>query len=130
MVEWKGDILAVGVTEKDMEKDENSAFKNVILRKLDLHLGGLLSEASSEEDFSGKAGQSTVLRLPGAGSKRVGLIGLGAASITTAYRSLGESVAAAAKSARASNVAITLASSEGIAAELKPSTASAIATGM
>ncbi|XP_047948310.1 leucine aminopeptidase 1-like [Salvia hispanica] len=129
LVEWKGDILAVGVTEKDMERDENSAFKNVILQKLDLHLGGLLSEASSEEDFTGKAGQSTVLRLPGVGSKRVGLIGLGAASARTAYRSLGESVAAAAKSSRASNVAITLASSEGIAAELKPSTASAIATG-
>ncbi|KAH6779382.1 Cytosol aminopeptidase family protein [Perilla frutescens var. hirtella] len=129
LVEWKGDILAVGVTEKDMEKDENLAFKNIILQKLDLQLGGSLSEASSEEDFTGKTGQSTVLRLPGLGSKRVGLIGLGAASATTAYRSLGEAVAAAAKSAQASNVAITLASSEGIAAELKPSTASAIATG-
>lgn len=130
MVEWKGDILAVGVTEKDMEKDENLAFKNIILQKLDLQLGGLLSEASSEEDFTGKAGQSTVLRLPGLGSKRVGLIGLGAASATTAYRSLGEAVAAAAKSSQASNVAITLASAERIAAELKPSTASAIATGI
>lgn len=131
MVEWKGDILAVGVTEKDMAKDENLKFKNLILQKLDLQLGGLLSEASSEEDFTGKAGQSTVLRLPGLGSKRVGLIGLGAAaSATAAYRSLGETVAAAAKSAQASNVAITLASFEGITAELKPSTASAIATGM
>lgn len=130
MVEWKGDILAVGVTEKDMEKDENSAFKNAVLQKLDVQLGGLLSEASTEEDFTGKAGQSTVLRLSGVGSKRVGLIGLGPASATKAYRSLGESVAAAAKSAQASNVAITLASSEGIAAELKASTASAIATGM
>lgn len=130
MVEWKGDILAVGVTEKDMEKDDNLAFKNIILQKLDLQLGGLLSEASSEEDFTGKAGQSTVLRLPGLGSKRIGLIGLGAASAATAYRSLGEAVAAAAKSSQASNVAITLASAERIAAELKPSTASAIATGM
>ncbi|XP_057767828.1 leucine aminopeptidase 1-like [Salvia miltiorrhiza] len=129
LVEWKGDILAVGVTEKDMEKDENLAFKNVILQKLDLHLGGLLSEASSEEDFTGKAGQSTVLRLAGVGLKRVGLIGLGAASARTAYRSLGESVAAAAKTSQASSVGITLASSDGIAAELKPSTASAIATG-
>lgn len=120
----------MGVTEKDMEKDENLAFKNIILQKLDLQLGGLLSEASSEEDFTGKAGQSTVLRLPGLGSKRVGLIGLGAPSATTAYRSLGEAVAAAAKSSQASNVAITLASAERIAAELKPSTASAIATGI
>ncbi|KAI3446748.1 hypothetical protein Pfo_003413 [Paulownia fortunei] len=130
LVEWKGDILAVGVTEKDMVKNENSKFKNLILQKLDSQLGGLLSEASSEEDFTGKAGQSTVLRLPGLGSKRVGLIGLGsAASATVTYRTLGEAVAAAAKSAKASNIAITLASSEGIPAELKLSTASAIATG-
>ncbi|KAL2227931.1 leucine aminopeptidase 2, chloroplastic [Sesamum indicum] len=128
--EWKGDILAVGVTEKDLAKDENSKFKNVVLQKLDSKLGGLLSEASSEEDFTGKAGQSTFLRLPGLGSKRVGLIGLGsAASATVTYRNLGEAVAAAAKSTQASNVAITLASSEGIPAELKPSTASAIASG-
>ncbi|KAK4431861.1 Leucine aminopeptidase 2, chloroplastic [Sesamum alatum] len=128
--EWKGDILAVGVTEKDMAKDENSKFKNSVLQKLDSKLGGLLSEVSSEEDFTGKAGQSTIIRLPGLGSKRVGLIGLGsAASPTVTYRNLGEAVAAAAKSTQASNVAITLASSEGIPAELKPSTASAIASG-
>lgn len=130
MAEWKGDILAVGVTEKDLLKDDNSKFKNAILQKLDIKLGGLLSEISSEEDFTGKAGQSTVLRLPGLGSKRVGLIGLGsAASPVVTYRSFGEAVAAAAKSAQASNVAITLASSEEVPAELKPSTASAIATG-
>ncbi|KAL0451509.1 UNVERIFIED_CONTAM: Leucine aminopeptidase 2, chloroplastic [Sesamum latifolium] len=113
-----------------MAKDDNSKFKNSILQKLDSQLGGLLSEASSEEDFTGKAGQSTVLRLPGLGSKRVGLIGLGAAaSATVAYRNLGEAAAAAAKSTQASNVAITLASSERIPAESKPITASAIATG-
>ncbi|KAL2534823.1 Leucine aminopeptidase 3 [Abeliophyllum distichum] len=130
LVEWKGDILAVGVTEKDMAKDENSKFKNSTLQKLDTHLGGFLSEASTEEDFTGKAGQSTVLRLPGLGSKRVGLVGLGSAvNLSTAYRSLGEAVAAAAKSALASNIAITLASPEGLSAEKKLSTASAIATG-
>ncbi|KAK4415101.1 Leucine aminopeptidase 2, chloroplastic [Sesamum alatum] len=130
LVQWKGDLLAVGVTEKDMAKDDDSKFKNSILQKLDSQLGGLLSEASSEEDFTGKAGQSTVLRLPGLGSKRVGLIGLGAAaSAMVAYRNLGEAAAAAAKSTQASNVAITLASAEGIPAESKPVTASAIATG-
>lgn len=129
LLEWKGDILAVGVTEKDMAKDENSKFTNSVLQKLDVKLGGLLSEASSEEDFTGKAGQSTVLRVPGLGSKRISLFGLGsAASVPTAYRSLGEAVAAAAKSSQASNVAITLASE--IPAESKPSTASAIAAGM
>ncbi|CAL5402149.1 unnamed protein product [Camellia sinensis] len=113
LVEWKGDILAVGVTEKDMAKDENSKFQNSILKKLDSHLGGLLAEA-----------------LPGLGSKRIGLIGLGqCASTTTAYSSLGEAVAGAAKAAQASNVAIVLASSEGLSANSKLSTASAIASG-
>lgn len=131
MVEWKGDLLAVGVTEKDMVRDENSKFKNAVLQKLDSKLGGLLSEVSSEEDFSGKAGQSTVLRLPGIGSKRVSLIGLGSGSLSTiTYRSLGEAVAAVAKSTKADDVAITLASYEGFSADSKLITASAIASGI
>ncbi|KAK6942300.1 Peptidase M17, leucyl aminopeptidase, N-terminal, partial [Dillenia turbinata] len=129
LVEWKGDILAVGVAEKDMVKDENSKFENSILKKLDSQLGGLLAEASSEEDFTGKSGQSTILRLPGLGSKRIGLIGLGANSSSVAYKSLGEAVAAAAKSAQANNVAIALASAEALSAESKLSTATAIASG-
>ncbi|KAF5205420.1 Leucine aminopeptidase 2 protein, partial [Thalictrum thalictroides] len=129
LVQWKGDILAVGVTEKDMAKDQDSKFENLVLRNLDTKLGGLLAEASSEEDFTGKTGQSTVLRLPGLGSKRIGLIGLGQASSTAAYRSLGEAVAAAAKAAHASDVAVALASSEGLSDDLKLTTASAIASG-
>lgn len=130
VVEWKGDILAVGVTEKDMAKDDNSKFQNSILKKLDAQLGGLLSEASSEEDFTGKAGQSTVIRLPGVGTKRVGLIGLGqSASSAGDFRSLGESVAAAAKAAQASNVAVVLASSDGLSDESKLTAASAVASG-
>ncbi|XP_002529380.2 leucine aminopeptidase 1 isoform X1 [Ricinus communis] len=130
VVEWKGDILAVGVTEKDMTKDKSTKFDNSLLKKLDTHLGGLLSEASSEEDFTGKAGQSMVLRLPGLGSKRIGLIGLGqSASTTFAFRNFGETIAATAKAAQASNVAIVLASAESISNELKLNTASAIASG-
>ncbi|PSS21033.1 Leucine aminopeptidase [Actinidia chinensis var. chinensis] len=114
-----------------MVKDENSKFQNSILKKLDAHLGGLLAEASSEEDFTGKAGQSTVLRLPGLGSKRVGLIGLGqCVSTSAAYRSLGEAVAGVAKAVQASNVAIALASSEGISADSKLNTAKAIVSGV
>ncbi|KAL3535103.1 hypothetical protein ACH5RR_003564 [Cinchona calisaya] len=130
LVEWKGDILAIGVTEKEAAKDESSKFQNPILQKLDSQLGGFLSEASSEEDFTGKAGQSTILRVPGLGTKRVGLVGLGSAALTTAsYRSLGETIAAAAKSSQASNVAIALASSEGLSADSKLTSVSAIASG-
>ncbi|KAG6670733.1 hypothetical protein I3843_Q041800 [Carya illinoinensis] len=117
VTEWKGDMLAVG-------------FENSLLRKLDSQLGGLLAEVSSEEDFTGKTGQSTVLRLPGLGSKRVGLIGLGqSASTTAAFRGLGEAVGAAAKAAQASDVAVALASFEGLSAESKLNTATAIASG-
>lgn len=129
LVVWKGDILAVGVTEKDMAKDENSKFQNSILKKLDSQLGGLLSEASSEEDFTGKVGQSTSLRLSGLASKRVNLIGLGKFGTGSSYRSLGEAVASAAKSSQANDVAVVLASSEELSAESKLSTVSAIATG-
>ncbi|XP_004507738.1 leucine aminopeptidase 1-like [Cicer arietinum] len=130
VTEWKGDILAVGVTEKDLTRDAKSRFENLILNKIDSKLGGLLAEASSEEDFSGKVGQSTILRIAGLGSKRVGLIGLGQSPSTTAlFKGLGEAVVAAAKSAQASNVAIVLASSEGLSSQSKLSTAYAIASG-
>lgn len=129
VLEWKGDILAVGVTEKDMAKDD-SKFKNPILQKLDAKLNGLLAEISCEEEFTGKAGQSTVFRLPGLGSKRVGLIGLGqSASTAIDFRSLGESVAAAAKASQASNVAVVLASTEGLSNESKLTAATALASG-
>ncbi|KAM5548207.1 leucine aminopeptidase 1 [Rosa sericea] len=128
VTEWKGDLLAVGVTEKDLAKDQNSKFENPILKKLDSCLGGVLAEVSTEEDFTGKSGQSTVVRLPGLGSKRVGLFGLGqSASSTAAFTGLGEAAAAAAKTAQASDIAIVLASSEGLSA--KSCTASAIASG-
>ncbi|KAL4589901.1 hypothetical protein LXL04_002813 [Taraxacum kok-saghyz] len=129
LVEWKGDILAVGVTEKDMAKDQNSKFQNPILNKLDSKLGGVLSEVSSEEDFTGKAGQSTVIRLTGLGSKRVSLIGLGKGPTGPSYCSLGESVASVAKTSQANNVAIVLASSEGLTPDSKLATASHIAKG-
>lgn len=129
VAEWKGDLLAVAVTEKDVARDGDSRFQNPILSALDFKLGGLLAEASSEEDFTGKLGQSTVLRIAaGLGSKRVALLGLGAsASGPATFKSLGEAVAAAAKSAQAAHVAVVLASSQGLSAI---NTASAIATGI
>ncbi|RZS06615.1 hypothetical protein BHM03_00037297 [Ensete ventricosum] len=129
-VEWKGDILAVAVSEKDMKKDSDSKFENLVLKRLDEKLGGLLAEASTEEDFTGKSGQSTVLRLPGLGFKRLGLLGLGSpSSSVTAYRGIGEAVAAVAKAAQASNAGVCLASLDGLSEEAKLHAASAIASG-
>ncbi|CAK9315077.1 unnamed protein product [Citrullus colocynthis] len=131
VLEWNGDLLAVGVTEKDVVRDENSNFKNPLLRKLDASLGGLLAEASSEEDFSGKSGQSVVLRVSGLSFKRVGLFGLGqSASTAAAFVGLGEAIAAAANASRAISVAVALAFSEDLSDESKPEIASAIALGI
>ncbi|PRQ31285.1 putative aminopeptidase [Rosa chinensis] len=100
VTKWKEDLLAVGVTEKDLRKDQNSKFENPILKKLDSCLGGVLAEVSTKEDFTRKSGQST---------------------------GLGEPAAAAAKTAQASDIAIVLASSEGLSAN--SCKASAIASG-
>ncbi|KAL1207167.1 Leucine aminopeptidase 1 [Cardamine amara subsp. amara] len=129
--EWKGDILVVGVTEKDLTKDESSKFQNPILNKLDAYLSGILVQVSSEEDFVGKPGQSIVLRLPGLGSKRIGLIGLGqSVSSPVAFHSLGEAVATVSKASQSSSVAVVLASPESVSDESKLSSASAIASGI
>ncbi|KAJ6837136.1 leucine aminopeptidase 1-like [Iris pallida] len=128
--EWKGDILAVAVSDKDMLKDPDSKFENPILKRLDEQLGGLLAEASAEEDFTAKSGQTTILRLPGLGFKRLGLVGLGPlkpSSSTTAYRGIGEALAAAAKTVQASNAAVVIAST--ISEDSKLNAASAIASG-
>ncbi|XP_071696923.1 leucine aminopeptidase 1-like [Rutidosis leptorrhynchoides] len=133
LLEWKGDMLVICVTENDMTKVDNSKFQNSILNKLDSQHNGLLFQVSSEEDFTGKSGQSIVLRLSGHGPKRVSLYGLGkcsTSSSTSTYRSLGESIATSAKTYQANNVAITLASFENLTPELKLKAASAIATGI
>lgn len=127
--EWKGDVLAVAVSEKDMSKDSDSKFENPILKLLDDQLGNLLSETSAEEDFKGKPGQSTVLRLHGLGFKRLSLVGIGPCtpSVTTAYKVIGEAVAAAAKNSQASNAAVVLASKP--SENFRLDAASAIASG-
>ncbi|KAH0886071.1 hypothetical protein HID58_062167 [Brassica napus] len=130
VTEWKGDLLVVGVTEKDLTKDDGSKFENPILNKLDAHTIGLLGLVSSEEDFAGKPGQSTVLRLPGLATKRIGLIGLGktaSSSSPAAFHSLGEGVATVSKASQSSTVAVALASPE---SESKLSSASALASGV
>jgi len=129
--EWKGDILALAVSEKDFSKDSNSKFENAILKKLDEKLSGLLAETSSEEDFTGKAGQTVVLRLPGFGFKRVGLIGTGQIKepTATAYKGIGEAVAAVAKTAQASKVAIVVVSTLEGSSESKLHAAASIAAG-
>ena len=123
-------MVAVGVIEKDVERDEEGDFKKSLLHRLNEALGGLLGEASSEEEFSGKSAQSIVLRISGLRFKRVGLFGLGqSASSAAAFVGLGEAIAAAAQASRAASLALALAFSEDLSAESKPGIASAIALG-
>lgn len=129
-MEWNGDWLAVGVTEKDVVKDDNNNFTNSLLKKLDAVLGGLLAEASSEEGFSGKSGQAIVLRVSGLSFKRVGLFGLGQSAYSAAaFVGLGEAIAAAAQASRAVSLAVALAFSADLSDESKPDIASSIAIG-
>ena len=126
---WNGDILAVAVTEKDLQSGApDPKFQNAVLRRLDGQLGGLLSAAAAEEDFTGKPGQSVVLRVQGQGFKRVALIGF-VAHNAGCLRGLGESVASVAKAAKASIAAIVLASPSVIQGQFKLNAAAAIASG-
>uniref|UniRef100_A0ACD5YPB2 Uncharacterized protein n=1 Tax=Avena sativa TaxID=4498 RepID=A0ACD5YPB2_AVESA len=127
--DWKGDVLAVLVTENDLRR--SPTFENAVLDG-QLGGGGFLSEALAEEDFAGRSGQSVVLRLQGQGFKRLCLVGLGrdAPSTTAACQSIGESVASIAKSARAGSAAVVLASPGGIQEEFRPDAAAAIASGV
>ncbi|KAI5066015.1 hypothetical protein GOP47_0018639 [Adiantum capillus-veneris] len=131
-IRWKGDILAVGVSSADLEKDESGAFKSGTLRRLDDYLQGILGSIVTEEDFNGKAGQSTFVRLPGFGFKRIGLVGidLSQPAVLSKWKSFGEAVAGVAKTAQAGSVAITLANLEEVEKESLQSKASAIATGV
>ncbi|KAL7604192.1 hypothetical protein Lser_V15G18393 [Lactuca serriola] len=86
-----------------------------------------------KEEFSCDGVLQKHLSLSVLGTKRVSLIGLGNAPISSsssisAYRSLGESVASSAKASQANNVVVALASSQDLTPELKLTTASAIAT--
>ncbi|KAJ0745157.1 putative aminopeptidase [Helianthus annuus] len=132
LLQWKGDILAVGVTEKDMTKGENSMFQNQVLEKVDSILGGLFPQVSiSKKDFTGKVGQSMVRTAKHLGVKWVILIGLGNATgpSTSGFCAFGESVASVAKATQANTIAIALASTVGLTSQLKLSIASAIAKG-
>ncbi|CAL4969249.1 unnamed protein product [Urochloa decumbens] len=126
---WNGDLLAVAVTEKDLQsRASDSKFENTVLQKLDGQLGDLLSAAAVEEDFTGKPGQSVVLRVQRQAFKRAALVGF-VAHNAGCLQGLGESVAAVAKAAQAASAAIVLASPNVIRGELKLNAAAAIASG-
>ncbi|KAH6558050.1 hypothetical protein KP509_1Z080600 [Ceratopteris richardii] len=129
--DWKGDILAVGVSSADLEKDENGSFKNATLKKLDEVLHGILSSVIAEEDFTGKVGKSTFIRIPFSGFKRIGLVGVDISQPLkfSKWKQFGGSIADIVKTAQAGSVAVTLANME-CEAGLLQSMSNAIAAGI
>ncbi|KAJ9558004.1 LOW QUALITY PROTEIN: hypothetical protein OSB04_012618 [Centaurea solstitialis] len=103
LVEWKGDIRAMGVIEKGTTKDANSKFQNSILKKLDSQETRFsikwiicLSRKTSLERLDSQL----IIRIAGLGSKR-------------AFQAI--------------NVAFAITSSNGLTPEMKLATTSAIA---
>ncbi|CAM6032588.1 unnamed protein product [Sphagnum compactum] len=131
---WRGDILVVGVFEGSLGKLEEGGFQNPVLKNLDELFGGILGEITTEEDFTGKSGQSTFARLAGYGFKRVGLVGLGkleaAGSSLKVWKDLGENIATHSKTAQAHSVATLIAQSKELSEDVKLAAASAITTGV
>lgn len=130
---WKGDLLVVGVFEGSAGKGESGKFENAELGALDELVGGLLSEIATEEDFSGKPGQSTFHRIAGCAFKRVGLVGLGkvekATATTKVWKTLGESVGAAAKTAQAGSAAVVVVDAPSLGEDVKHAAVTTITAG-
>jgi leucyl aminopeptidase len=135
--DWDGDILAVAVTDKDVQVQPHvsgSEFENAVLRRLDVQLGGLLRAAAAEEEFAGRPGQSVVLRVRGQRFKRVALVGFAARDRDRdagclQVQGLGESVASVARAARATSAAILVADPAVVRPESRLNAAAAIASG-
>ena len=71
LLDWTGDLLAVGILEGETELTGD-------LAKLDEKLAGILTELIAEEEFKGKAGSSVVSRVGGKNSvRKIALVGLG-----------------------------------------------------
>jgi leucyl aminopeptidase len=71
LLEWTGDILAVGILENESELTGD-------LAKLDEKLAGVLKEVIEEEAFKGKSGTTAITRVGGNNSiKKIALVGLG-----------------------------------------------------
>jgi leucyl aminopeptidase len=71
LLDWTGDLLAVGIFEGETELSGD-------LAKLDERLTGIIQELIAEEEFTGKSGSSVVSRVGGKNPvRKIALIGLG-----------------------------------------------------
>ena len=73
LLEWTGDLLAVGILEGETELSGD-------LAKLNEKLAGIISEIIEEEEFEGKSGSTVTSRVGGKNPvRKIALVGLGKA---------------------------------------------------
>ncbi|MGL5079097.1 MAG: leucyl aminopeptidase [Waterburya sp.] len=72
LLDWTGDLLAVGIFEDKTELEGD-------LAKLDEKLAGIISELIAEEEFKGKSGTTVFSRVSGQNVRKIALVGLGKA---------------------------------------------------
>mmetsp|Transcript_38753 Transcript_38753/g.109579 ORF Transcript_38753/g.109579 Transcript_38753/m.109579 type:complete len:618 (+) Transcript_38753:3-1856(+) len=126
LMAWEGDLLALGVYEGSIEKEDSGALKDAALKKIDDALGGVLSELLEDEDFKAGAGSSKFVRI-GSKARYFGLVGLGAedkAATGTVpewgaspWQAAGSAVADAAKSHKAKAAGFALVGGASLAAD-------------
>ena len=73
LLDWTGDLLALGILEGETELSGD-------LAKLDEQLSGAISDSIADEEFEGKSGSSVVSRVGGKNPlRKIALVGLGKA---------------------------------------------------
>ena len=73
LLDWTGDLLAVGILEGETDLSGD-------LAKLDEKLAGTITELIADEEFEGKAGKSVIARVGGKNPvRKIALVGLGKA---------------------------------------------------
>ncbi|MGL5833630.1 MAG: leucyl aminopeptidase [Waterburya sp.] len=72
LLDWTGDLLAVGILEDQTQLEGD-------LAKLDEKLAGIISELIAEEEFKGKSGTTVLSRVSGQNVRKIALVGLGKA---------------------------------------------------
>lgn len=121
-LDWKGDILAVGIFEGETEVTGE-------LAQLDKRLSGTIKELIEEEEFEGKAGSSAVSRVGGNSQiRKIVLVGLGKAEELKldSIRRTAASIARIAKKEKGKTLGISLP----VAKEDPAATAQVIAEGI
>ncbi len=120
LLDWTGDLLAVGILEGETELSGD-------LAKLDEKLTGTISELIADEEFEGKSGTSAVSRVGGKNPvRKVALVGLGKSSDLTvdSWRSAAAEIARLAKKEK--TLAISLPPGSESAAEVAQAITEAI----